>query len=70
MVAIVLLADVNGYNLFEWIMKRVCLFVCFRVGKYHCPVTFKIFNENSHIVAIAPTGNVFSWEVRGKKQNP
>ncbi|KAL3856896.1 hypothetical protein ACJMK2_011602 [Sinanodonta woodiana] len=31
-------------------------------GKYHCPVTFKVFNENTHIVAIKPTGNVFANE--------
>lgn len=31
-------------------------------GKYHCPVLFKVFNENSHIVAIKTTGNVFSFE--------
>jgi len=31
--------------------------------EYHCPVTFKIFNENTHIVAIKPTGNVFAFEV-------
>lgn len=31
-------------------------------GKYHCPVTFKAFNENTHIVAIKPTGNVFSYD--------
>ena len=31
-------------------------------GKYHCPVLFKVFNENSHIVAIANTGNVFSYD--------
>lgn len=30
--------------------------------KYHCPVLFKVFNENSHIVAIRTTGNVFSYE--------
>ena len=30
--------------------------------EYHCPITYKIFNENSHIVAIAKTGNVFSGE--------
>ena len=30
---------------------------------YHCPVTFKVFNENSHIVAVRTTGNVFSLEV-------
>lgn len=33
-------------------------------GKYHCPVTFKIFNDNTHIVAIRVTGNVFSYEVQ------
>ncbi|KAK3579828.1 hypothetical protein CHS0354_029558 [Potamilus streckersoni] len=31
-------------------------------GKYHCPVTFKVFNENTHIVAVKPTGNVFANE--------
>lgn len=31
-------------------------------GQYHCPVTFKVFTDNSHIVAIRNTGNVFSWE--------
>jgi len=28
----------------------------------HCPVTFKVFNENSHIVAVMETGNVYSYE--------
>lgn len=31
-------------------------------GKYHCPVTSKIFTEHSHIVCIATTGNVFAGE--------
>lgn len=31
-------------------------------GFYHCPVLFKVFNENTHIVAIRTTGNVFSYE--------
>lgn len=31
-------------------------------GFYHCPVLFKVFNQNSHIVAIKTTGNVFSYE--------
>lgn len=31
-------------------------------GQYHCPVTFKVFNNNSHIVAVKSTGNVFSYE--------
>ncbi|KAK7494081.1 hypothetical protein BaRGS_00014739 [Batillaria attramentaria] len=31
-------------------------------GKYHCPVTYKVFNENTHIVAVRPTGNVYSFD--------
>lgn len=31
-------------------------------GKYQCPVIFKEFNENSHIVAVKTTGNVYSFE--------
>ncbi|KAK7088656.1 RING-type E3 ubiquitin-protein ligase PPIL2-like [Littorina saxatilis] len=27
--------------------------------KYHCPVTYKVFNENTHIVAVRQTGNVY-----------
>ncbi|KAI9193420.1 cyclophilin-like domain-containing protein [Polychytrium aggregatum] len=30
--------------------------------EYHCPVTFKVFNEHTHIVAIKPTGNVYAFE--------
>lgn len=30
--------------------------------EYHCPALFKPFTKNSHIVAIAVTGNVFCWE--------
>lgn len=30
--------------------------------QFHCPVLFKVFCENSHIVVIAVTGNVFSYE--------
>ncbi len=33
-----------------------------KAGKYHCPVTCKVFNNNSKIVAIRPTGNVYSLE--------
>jgi len=32
-------------------------------GKYHCPVTYRIFNENSHIIAVRTSGNVVSYEV-------
>ncbi|XP_023694726.1 RING-type E3 ubiquitin-protein ligase PPIL2 isoform X2 [Paramormyrops kingsleyae] len=31
-------------------------------GKYHCPVLYTIFTNNSHIVANKVTGNVFSYE--------
>ncbi|CAG8571872.1 11961_t:CDS:10 [Funneliformis caledonium] len=31
-------------------------------GEYHCPVTFKVFSDHTHIVAIKTTGNVFSYE--------
>lgn len=31
-------------------------------GEYHCPVLYKTFNKQSHIVAIKKTGNVFSYE--------
>jgi peptidyl-prolyl cis-trans isomerase-like protein 2 len=30
--------------------------------KWHCPVTCKVFNNTSHIVAIKTTGNVFSYD--------
>ena len=32
-------------------------------GHYHCPVTFKIFNANTHIAAVAVSGNVYAYEV-------
>ncbi|KAJ9584118.1 hypothetical protein L9F63_021527, partial [Diploptera punctata] len=31
-------------------------------GEYHCPVLYKLFTKQSHIVAVAGTGNVFSYE--------
>ncbi|GLH06849.1 hypothetical protein R5R35_011633 [Gryllus longicercus] len=31
-------------------------------GEYHCPVLYKNFTKQSHIVAIQTTGNVFSFE--------
>jgi peptidyl-prolyl cis-trans isomerase-like protein 2 len=30
--------------------------------EFHCPVTFKVFNENTVIAAIKTTGNVFSYD--------
>eukprot|EP00906_Rhabdomonas_costata_P008014 RCo011440 len=37
-------------------------FHCNTSGDPHCPVTFKVFTEHSHIVAIRTTGNVFSFD--------
>jgi len=31
-------------------------------GRWHCPVTFKVFTDNSKLVAVKPTGQVYSWE--------
>ncbi|XP_054153558.1 RING-type E3 ubiquitin-protein ligase PPIL2-like [Oppia nitens] len=31
-------------------------------GQRHCPVLYKVFTQNSHLVAIRTTGNVFSYE--------
>jgi peptidyl-prolyl cis-trans isomerase-like protein 2 len=31
-------------------------------GLWHCPVTCKVFTNNSHVVAIKTTGNVYSYE--------
>ncbi|POM62136.1 Peptidylprolyl isomerase, partial [Phytophthora palmivora] len=31
-------------------------------GEYFCPVTYKIFTDNTKIAAIATTGNVFCYE--------
>ena len=39
-------------------------------GEPHCPVLFKVFNNNTHIVAIKSTGNVFSYEVTLAKTCP
>ena len=31
-------------------------------GKYHCPVTYKVFGDYTHIVAIRTTGNVYAYD--------
>ncbi|RAH44904.1 peptidyl-prolyl cis-trans isomerase [Aspergillus brunneoviolaceus CBS 621.78] len=31
-------------------------------GEYVDPVTYKVFTDNTHIVALRPTGNVFAWD--------
>lgn len=38
-------------------------FPSFVPGKYHCPVLYNVFSNNTHIVANKVTGNVFSYEV-------
>lgn len=35
----------------------------FSLGKYHCPVLFTVFTNNTHIVAVRTTGNVYAYEV-------
>ncbi|KAF9431601.1 RING-type E3 ubiquitin-protein ligase ppil2 [Entomortierella beljakovae] len=30
--------------------------------EYHCPITLRVFNENTHIVAIKTSGNVYAYE--------
>uniref|UniRef100_A0A8C9F9H2 Peptidylprolyl isomerase like 2 n=1 Tax=Pavo cristatus TaxID=9049 RepID=A0A8C9F9H2_PAVCR len=44
-----------------WIHAKSTLFSSLS-GKYHCPVLFTVFTNNSHIVAIKTTGNVFAYE--------
>ncbi|XP_028635457.1 RING-type E3 ubiquitin-protein ligase PPIL2 [Grammomys surdaster] len=31
-------------------------------GQYHCPVLYSVFTDNTHIVAIRTTGNVYTYE--------
>ena len=31
-------------------------------GEYQCPITFKTFNDHSHILAIKTSGNVYSYD--------
>ena len=31
-------------------------------GEFHCPVTYKLLTDSSHIIAIKETGNVYSFE--------
>lgn len=32
-------------------------------GKYHCPVSFKEFTDNTKIAAIKTTGNVYEYDI-------
>ncbi|CAI2365354.1 unnamed protein product [Moneuplotes crassus] len=38
-------------------------------GEYYCPITGKIFNEYSHIVAIKETGEVYSYDAYDNLRN-
>ena len=31
-------------------------------GEFHCPVMFKVLNNNVHVAAIKTTGNVYAYE--------
>jgi len=34
----------------------------FLADEYHCPATFRVFTDHTHIVAIKTTGNVYAYE--------
>lgn len=38
--------------------------------KYHCPVLYTVFTNNTHIVAIRTTGNVYAYEVGSRELCP
>lgn len=50
-----------------WVSLVFIFLLFFIPGKYHCPVLYSVFSNNSHIVANKVTGNVFSYEVREVK---
>jgi len=31
-------------------------------GQFHCPITYKVFTDFTHIVAVKPTGNVYAFD--------
>lgn len=39
----------------------------FSLEKYHCPVLYTVFTNNTHIVAIRTTGNVYAYEVGSRE---
>lgn len=58
-------------NLLTWcswyfVLLSSTLQVLLFLGKYHCPLTYREFNSNSHIVVLRPSGNVFSFEAIDK----
>lgn len=42
----------------------------FSLEKYHCPVLYTVFTNNTHIVAIRTTGNVYAYEVGSRELCP
>lgn len=42
----------------------------FALEKYHCPVLYTVFTNNTHIVAIRTTGNVYAYEVGSRELCP
>ena len=59
----------NSDGMLRKIQFRVS-WVTVMIGKYHCPVTYKVFNENTHIVAVKTTGNVYCMEVSSQGVAP
>ena len=51
----------NAEGLLNWVVG--CVYGGYSADKYHCPVTYKVFNENTHIVTVRTTGNVYCMEV-------
>jgi peptidyl-prolyl cis-trans isomerase-like protein 2 len=39
-----------------------CRYLSKSLDEYHCPITLRVFNENTHIVAIKTSGNVYAFE--------
>ncbi|PIK58991.1 putative peptidyl-prolyl cis-trans isomerase-like 2-like [Apostichopus japonicus] len=42
--------------------KCSLIFILGILGKYHCPVTFKVFTNNSHLVTVRQSGNVYAYD--------
>ena len=55
---------------YEYNPNAVCMCPLFCVSPeklYDCPVTGKVFTEHTHIVAVKPTGNVYSYEAVSRR---
>ena len=46
----------------------IAMWLPFTAGEFEDPVLKKVFTEYSHIVAVKPTGNVFTYEVSRRAQ--